>query len=405
MKRIDELKAKSAAGTITDAEKIELAGLEKAEAEKPATLDDVAKAVSGAVKEAMTEGVKAIADAVKAAPAILPSGTVGKHEVRSFREILVGIKTGNKRLIDKYELVPASKIYGDDADKKILAEGAGATGGFLVPTEQSNAIMNNVKELSIIRKLARIWPMNSRQLTVPVVSNGVVAYWIDENGEKTKSDPTFAQMVLTAYKLCCLTVVSDELLADSNPAVDKVLMELFALAIVRGEETAFLQGTGGGGDPITGIYNYAGISTVPSSGDLLDDLSSAMSAVEIAEGTNISILHAIREKDALRKLKDDDGEYVYTKPADAKMPGSIWGYPAIGDKYIPRNLGIGLNESYGIVGDFDYAHIGDRSGVVIAVDTSRYFEYDQTAFRAVKRVGFRLSDPTKFARLTGIVGA
>jgi len=87
------------------------------------------------------------------------------------------------------------------------------------------------------------------------------------------------------------------------------------------------------------------------------------------------------------------------------MPGSIWGYPAIGDKYIPRNLGIGLNESYGIVGDFDYAHIGDRSGVVIAVDTSRYFEYDQTAFRAVKRVGFRLSDPTKFARLTGIVGA
>lgn len=371
--------------------------------EKAATLDDVSKAVAGAVKDAMAEGMKGIADAVKpVGPAIIPGGTIEGKEVRSFREILVGIKTGNKRFLDKYKLVPASKIYGDDADRKILAEGAGATGGFLVPTEQSNQIMNNVKEMSVIRKLARVWPMMSRQLTVPVVANGATAYWIDENGLKTAADPVFAQMVLTAYKLCCLTVVSDELLADSNPAVDSVLTDLFAMAITRGEETAFAQGVGGAGDPITGIYNTAGISTVAFSGDLLDDVADLIGAVEQNEGAPVSILHALRDKKTLRKIKDDNGQYIYQQPADKNTPSTIWDANAYADKYIPSNLGAGVNQSYMLAGDFAYAHIGDREGIVIAVDTSRYFEFDQTAFRAVKRVGFGISDATKFARLTGI---
>jgi len=388
---------------MTDAElkAAEEKAKKEAEAAKEVSLKEVADAVSAAVGSAVKEAISPLSEVIKSmkAPAIISE----QGEKQSFREILVGIKTGNQRVIDKYKLQPATKFFGEDADKKILAEGAGATGGFLVPVEQRNNIINLIKERSIIRLLANVYPMSSRTMTVPVVSGGNTAYWIDENGLKTASDPTFEQMLLTAYKLVVKTLVSDELLADSNPAVDDVLYALFALAMIRGEETAFLRGTGLAGDPITGIYNYAGITTLPASGDLLDDCADLIGAVEEDEGETVTILHALREKRTLRKMKDDDGQYVYQKPADKNTPATIWDANAIGDKYIPTNLGVGVNESFMIGGDFSYAYIGDRQEMVIDVSKERYFEYDQTCFRAVKRVAFRLADASKFARLTGIV--
>jgi HK97 family phage major capsid protein len=400
MDRLKELKAKQVAGTLTAEEQKELAKLEtKAE---PVTLGDVAKAVSEAVGTAVKEGMQAelktLNESIKENKSAAVVQEVGNKQ--SFAEVLKGIVTRDKRLIDKYQLKSASKVF--EGEEKALSEGTPAAGGFLVPTEQSNKIMQLVKEKSIIRGLATVWPMNSRQLTVPKVSNGATAYWIDEAALKTDSTPTFAQMVLTAYKLCCISVVSDELLADANPAVDSILYELFALAIVRGEETAFLQGAAGVGDPITGIYNTAGITTLAASGNLLDDMADLIGAVEENEGENVAILHALREKRQLRKLKDDDGQYIYQMPANPSTPATIWDARAYGNKYIPKTLGATADESYAIAGDFAYAAIGDRSGIVIDADKSRYFEYDQTAFRAVKRVGFGIGDATKFARVTGI---
>jgi len=402
MDRLKELRAKAAAGTITEAEKTELSGLEAKET-KEVSLKEVADAVSAAVGTAVKEATSGLTEAISKmkAPAVISE----RGEKQSFREILVGIKTGDKRIIDKYKLQSASKFYGEEADKKILAEGAGATGGFLVPVEQSTKIVNLIKENSIIRNLANIYPMMSRTMTVPVVAGGNTAYWIDENGLKTASDPTFEQMTLTAYKLVVKTLVSDELLADSNPAVDDVLMNLFALAMIRGEETAFLQGTGGAGDPITGIYNTAGISTIPYSGDLMDDAADLIGAVEEDEGADVAVLHALREKRKLRKMKDDEGMYIYQQPSVKGFPSTLWDANIYADKYIPSNLGVGVNESYMIAGDFSYAFIGDRQEMVIDVSKERYFEYDQTCFRGVKRVAFRIADASKFARITGITMA
>ena len=248
--------------------------------------------------------------------------------------------------------------------------------------------------------------MSSRQQTVPVVATNLAAFWIAESGAKTPSDPVFAQMVLTAFKLCCLTGVSDEFLADSDPRVDQVLYRLFAMAMIRGEETAFLQGTGvAPADPITGIYNWVGISTVAYSGDLMDDIADGIGAVEENNGETVTFLHALREKRKIRKMKDDEGQYIFQKPAEKGFPSTIWDAACIGDKYIPTNLGAGVNQSYAICGDFNYAHIGDNQNVVIDSSRDWQFDHDETWFRAVRRVAFRLSDPTKFARITGITVA
>jgi HK97 family phage major capsid protein len=375
----------------------------KAAAEKEAadknivTLDQVGKAVAEAVGAEMKKALDGLGEIIKAqkAPAIVQD----LGEKRSLREIIAGLKMGSKRVVEKYKLISERDYFGE---QKAGSEGTTTAGGFLVPTEEAGKLLTLIKEKSIIRNLATIWPMRNWKLTTPTVTNGVTAYWIDENALKTASDATFGQLALQAYKLCSISPVSDELLSDSNPAVDTVLYNLIALAMIRAEETAFAQGAAGVGDPITGIYNTAGITTIAASGNLLDDIADLIGAVEENEGENVTILHALREKRQIRKMKDDNGDYIYQKPADKNTPATIWDAAAIGDKYIPKTLGGTADESYMLAGDFSHAHIGDCQEVVIAVDTSRYFEYDQTVIRGVKRVGFKIDDATKFARITGI---
>lgn len=407
-KMLASLQAKEA-DTLTEDEKSILKDLEaKEKAEKEAaqggdvTLGDLTKAVKESMGEATKTMVKEILDPIAkmvkdgVAPAAVQE-TGDKR--RSFREMLKGIKKEDGYLLKKYDMA------GDTPEAKALSEGTDAAGGFLVPTEESNKLINLIKEKSYIRQVAQIWPMRSNVLQVPIVTSGVTAYWIDESALKTPSDPVFGQMTLTAYKLCVITIVSDELLEDSDPAVDAVLFDLFAKAIMRGEETAFMQGTGGAGDPIVGIYNTPAINTVVSGASLnLDEVSQLFNAVEQNEGEDLKVFHSLRELSALRTMKDDNGQYIYQQPADKNVPRSIWGYDTFANKYIPINLGGPANQSYMVAGDFNHAHIGDRKGIVIKANSGGvdWFKYDLTAFRAVKRVAFGVDDATKFARLTAI---
>lgn len=317
---------------------------------------------------------------------------------RSFAEVLKGIKTNNQYLIKKYDMAMV------DEDQKVLVEGNNALGGFLVPPEYSTKLIDNIMLYSVIRPLCTVMPMQGVQLNMPVVTNGGTAYWIDENGQKTETNLTFSQLTLTAYKLCMLTKVSDELLADSNPAVDTILLNMFAKTIANEEDRAFIAGTGGAGDPIIGILNVAGVNIVPAGAGLdFDDIFRATGLAEQNGATDISIVHAPRDKRTLRILKGADGQYLWAS-ATSGAPATIDGYNTYKDGNIPTNLGVGLNESVLIAGDFSNCYIGDREGIVISVGLDgNDFSFDRTSFRAVKRVGFRIAAPDRLSVVTGIL--
>lgn len=395
-KRIAELKAKA---ELTEAEKKELKDLEDAAAE----MEEMKTGIVDGIKTALTEGLKGISGIITAKQAPVIGDPAVQGEKRSFGEVLKGIRDKNQKVIDKYKLISAMDYF--PGEKTMGEDAGGGAGGFLVPVEYATKIIDLVMEGSVIRKIVPAgnqWPMKSNTLPVPTVTNGAIAYWTAENVGITPSDATFGQMVLTAYQLCVLSQVSNQLMADSNPKVDSVLYNIIAKAIIRGEETAFLQGTGvAPASPILGVYN-AGIATIPYSGALLDDISELMGSIEEAEGVDISILHALREKKKLRNLKDDENQHIYQKPTEKNMPGTIWDANAYPNKYIPSNLGATANQSYMVAGDFNHAHIGDRQEIEIVADGSFFFNANATAIRAIKRTAFRLDDVTKFARLTGI---
>jgi len=329
-------------------------------------------------------------------PAVIKEKGEGK---RSFSEVLYGIKTGNGYIQKKYAL----KRSMPEMDEKVLVEGAPALGGFIVPPEYATQIIDLVTSYSIIRPLCTVVPMKSNLLYWPVVDGGGGAYWIDENAKKTESDLHFSQIVLRAYKLAMLVKVTDELLNDSNPKVDSILMSMFAKTIANREDLAFLQGTGGAGDPIIGIIN-SGIPIVPSGAALdFDDVFDAIGSVLRNNGSDIDTVWNAREYATLRKLKGADGQYLWDN-VPVPAPGRIDGRPVYWDGNIPTNLGAGLNESYALVGDFNYAYIGDREDLVITNGLDgEDFSYDRSSFRAVKRVAFSVVDPLKFAEISGIL--
>jgi HK97 family phage major capsid protein len=328
----------------------------------------------------------------------MPAPVKELGDKRFFSEVLKGIKYKDQYLVKKYDL----KM--DMEDSKTLVEGIPGLGGYLVPDEYSNKIIDLVLQYSAIRPLCTIVPMAGKTINIPVESSGQTAYWIDENGQKTASNMAFTQLTINAYKLCALQKITDELLADANPAIDNLIMNMMAKVIANAEDRAFLGGTGGPGDPIVGIKNTVGVNLVPA-GALLtfDDVFDAIGAAENHGATNISMVYSPRDHKTMRKLKGVDGQYLWA-PAAEKNPPTIDGRPLYRDGNIPTNLGVGLNESYAIVGDFSWVYIGDRSGLVITAGLDgEDFSYDRTTYRAVKRVGMKIASANKLSVITGIL--
>lgn len=363
--------------------------------------DDVQKMINDAITSSMAsvkapvaempEELKALYETLKKVKiADLPGVSVEEKKAKkSFAEVLRGIKSGSKDIISKYEMRSAAK-GGFADDEKVMTEGTAADGGYLVPDEYSNQLINLIEEFSIVRPLCRKWPMKGKTLLIPVVTAGTTAYWVAENGEKTKSQPTIGQLSLSAKKLICLTSICDELLEDSNPAVDQLLMTLFAIDIANEEDRAFLHGTGAATDPITGLENLANIVVKnPGVGGMtFDEIKKGAATCKSNKARVINLITNPLGTGFLSCLKGLDGQYLW-KDAAGDNPPTIGGYKVFEDANVTTTNGVGGDETILFGGDFSNANIGDRSGIVIAKGyADQDFEYDRTSFRAVKRVAF-----------------
>jgi HK97 family phage major capsid protein len=200
-----------------------------------------------------------------------------------------------------------------------------------------------------------------------------------------------------------LATISNQLLADSNPAVDQLVTADLAKRLVALEETAFIAGTGTN-QPL-GILNTPGITATTVATTpidvLLDAILDSIAKVESAHGSPSAILMHPRTWTRLLKAKTTAGAYYLGPAGPGNFPDvtsartgvrgpakSIWGYPVVTSNRIPTNLGAGTNESRVIVGDFREALILDRQGITVDESPHVFFTTNQTVFRSEMRVGF-----------------
>lgn len=307
---------------------------------------------------------------------------------------------------------------------KSLYEGSSASGGYLVPTEESRELINLTNNWSVVMGLCRQVPMRTHQITFPTLSGGLTAYWIPEttadksktdpttfaqsSGHIPSSDPTFGQMSITASVLAVRAVVSNELLDDSDPAVEAVLLSLFGETLGKYGDIALLRGAGSTTDPITGLASLITTNIWHAGADFdYDDIVDMIFSVyeNAPTITQVPLVGHTRAEKMMLKIKDDQGRYIYKGPSEASKIPTVWGEPFNRDGNVSITLGDASNQTRIFAGDWaNSAFVGMRQGVVIKANpfANPAFEHNQTEFLALMRVGFSLSTETRFAVLDGI---
>lgn len=234
----------------------------------------------------------------------------------------------------------------------VLQEGVDADGGYLVPDEYDHRLVDVLEEENIMRSLATVIT-TSGEHKINIAATKPAAAWIEEGGALTFGDATFSQILLDAHKLHVAIKVTDELLYDNAFNLENYILTQFGKAMANAEEDAFLNGDGVG-KPL-GLFAATGGGTVANTLTAAiksDDILDLIYALKRPYRKDAAFIINDQNLAAIRKLKDNNGSYIWQPSYQAGEPDTILGYKVRTSAYAPKDA-----ISFG---DYSYYNIGDR---------------------------------------------
>lgn len=267
----------------------------------------------------------------------------------------------------------------------ILQEGVDADGGYLVPEEYDSRLIDTLEEENIMRKLGRVIT-TSGEHKINIAATKPAAAWIEEGGALTFGDAAFSQILLDAHKLHVAIKVTEELLYDNAFGLENYIIDQFGKALANAEEDAFLNGTGVG-QPL-GLFAKTGGGTTAETltGALkVDDILNLIYALKRPYRKNASFIINDKNLAAIRKLKDNNGAYMWQPSYQAGEPDKILGYAVHTSAYAP--------EDAIAFGDYSYYNIGDRGTRSFKQLTELFAGNGMIGFVAKERVDGKLILP------------
>lgn len=266
----------------------------------------------------------------------------------------------------------------------VLSEGVQADGGYLVPEEFERQIVTGMDETNVVRSLAKVIT-TSAERKIPVAAAHSAAQWTAENAAYTESNPTFDQKTIDAFKLTDLVKVSIELLQDSAFDLESYIASEFARAFGIAEEQAFCVGTGT--NQPAGIFTAnggtVGVTAAAAAAVTADELISLVYALKSPYRRNARFLMNDATISAIRKLKDNNGAYLWQPSLQAGQPDRLLGYELHTSPYVPTMAAGALTVAFG---DFKNYWIADRAGRTVQRLNELYSTNGQVGFVATERV-------------------
>lgn len=260
-------------------------------------------------------------------------------------------KTG--RAADTYKTAMLEAIRSNfKRVSNVLQEGVDADGGYLVPDEYDHRLIDILEEENIMRKLAtRITTSGEHKINIAAAKPA--ASWIEEGAALSWGEATFDQILLDAHKLHVAIKVTEELLYDNAFGLENYIITQFGKALANAEEDAFLNGDGTG-KPL-GLFAVTGGGTIASTLTAAiksDDMLDLVSALKRPYRKDASFIMNDQTLSVLRKLKDNNGAYIWQPSYQAGEPDKLLGYGIHTSAYAPTDA-IAF-------GDYKYYNIGDR---------------------------------------------
>lgn len=290
---------------------------------------------------------------------------------------------------------------------KAMTETTPGAGGYAVPTIVQETLVYLREKASVMRQYARVWPMKSNALNIPILSGSVTANWYADVAAITPSDGTLTQASLTAKKLAALTVISSELDEDAVVAIGSYVAADMANKLGHEEDRVCFNGTGIAGDGgITGVMQYiyalsgtkaniaslvlapTGSIATPATMTLATWQSGYGKLPVYAQDTAALYCHKTLFYSYIAdKLVTLGGNSYSALAMGVGKEPEFLGYPVRFVQDMPATLT--ANQPFAVFGALDKGcAFGDKRGLNVQTSYERYFDQDAVAIRATERFGF-----------------
>ena len=352
-------------------------------------------AVADLVKKQAAEGRRRVAAATPVVTAPALQGNL-KHlkdaeTAHSLGQFFLG-SMGNKS---------AQQWVSDRYGAKAHGEVNNSLGGFLVPDELEQAIIDLRAQFGKFRANTRVLNMSRDTLLINRIAGGLTASFVGEGSSISETDASFDQVSLVARKAATLTKYSRELAEDSVVNLGDFLAGEVARAFANAEDEAGFNGDGtssNGG--IVGLKNAVGSAGQKTgSGNAYSELTLAdfTGTVGLApeyvfsQGNpkwymSTQFYHTV----VLDLLADAGGNTNLTLAGGVAVP-SLFGYEVVLADVLPKTEANSQLCAY--FGALELgATMGDRRPTEIAVSEDRFFEADQIGVRGTTRFDINCHD-------------
>lgn len=237
----------------------------------------------------------------------------------------------------------------------VLEEGNDANGGYLVPEEYDRRLIDVLDEENIMRTLGTTIT-TSGEHKINIAATKPATAWIEEGAAIQFSDATFGQKLLDAHKLHVAIKITDELLYDNAFNLENYIITQFGKALANAEEDAFLNGDGTGKPK--GLFQDAEVGVTTSAASITsDNIIELVYSLKRPYRKNASFIMNDQTIAALRKLKDNNNNYIWQPSYQAGEPDRLLGYTLHTSAFAPKQAAGAKAIAFG---DFSYYNIGDR---------------------------------------------
>lgn len=290
--------------------------------------------------------------------------------------------------------------------RNALGTNSNPAGGFLVPDEFSQAIIDLREAYGVFRREVRVQPMGRDSMYIPRRASGLTIGPIGENPSSaiSQSQPGFSQVQLVAKKAGGLSLFSTEIGEDAVVDIADWLAEEFAYGFalfedqcgfigdgtstylgIRGLGNLFTTTGGSGGGQLVGAVDAASNHDTFAEIDYVD-LQTVMSKLPEYARMNAKWFCSTVALDLVfgRILANAGGNTIQTMQGGYQR--SYMGYPIVVSQVLPTSTGDLSDLPMLYFGDLRKSStMGDRRDVRIFPSEHRYMDTDQIGVRGTER--------------------
>lgn len=301
--------------------------------------------------------------------------------------------------------------------KANMVEGSDELGGFIVPEDFRDGLIERLPGMTVVRSRANVLTTSRDVLTMARVTGGTSRYpgavrvsWVDEEPTATEAatNATFGQLRVSIFTSMAHTQLSKNLLEDAMLDVGAYLSREMTAAFAIDEDEQFLVGSGAGKPQ--GIMNGATANVGPHNSDITVVNSGAAAALtgdgvkklpfaiaaQYRSGSAVFIMNKATLQ-AVSLLKDGQGRYLLgdERLQAVGVPSQILGYGVAESEAMPD---VAANVHVITFGDLRGYMVADRVGMSIQrYDDSTTAKGNAVVFVARRRLGGQTTEGWRLA--------